>query len=76
MNATKTVGLGLGTVVAGALASCPIVQAAVLGMFGALGVLPFVDHYRPVLVLAVIGCVALAIYSVVRRWRSRRAQPG
>jgi len=41
----------------------------VLGTFGALGVLPFVDRYRPVLVLAVIGCVALAIHSVVRRWR-------
>jgi hypothetical protein len=73
MRATKTVGLGLGAVVAGAVASCHIVQAAVLAMFAALGFVPFAPRYRPVLVLAVIGCGALAIYGVVRIGRSRRA---
>jgi hypothetical protein len=72
MNSAKTVGLGVGTIVAGTLASCPIVQAAVLGMFGGLGILPFAQRYRPVLVLAIFGCAALAIYSVVRVRRSRR----
>jgi hypothetical protein len=74
MNATKTVGLSVGTVIAGALASCPIVQAAVLGRFGALGVLPFVQRYQPVALLAVLGCAALVVYGVVRVRRSRRAQ--
>ena len=41
-------------------------------------VVPGVDtrDWRLMLVLAVIGCVALAICSVVRLWRGRRAQPG
>ena len=72
MNATKGAGVGLGAVVAGTLASCHLVQAAVLGMLGALGMLPFVARYRALVVFAVFACGALAVYSVVRLWHRRR----
>lgn len=75
MNATKTAGIGVGAAVAGAAATCHIVQAAVLGVLGGLGVLPFVNEYRSVVVFAILGCAGLALYSVVRIWRRRRESP-
>jgi hypothetical protein len=73
MNATKGVGLGLGAVVAGAVASCPIVQGAVFGALGAVGLLPLVARFRPVLMLVVFCCAALAVYGIVRSRRARGA---
>jgi hypothetical protein len=73
---TKTVGLGVGTLLASALASCPMVQVSLLGMLGALGALPALQHYRRALVLAIFGCGALAVYGVVRLSRGRRSAPG
>ena len=73
---TKTIGLGLGALLASALASCPVVQAAVLGMLGALGAFPLSERYRTALVLAVVGCGALTVYGVVRQSRGRRAVQG
>ena len=72
MKAAKTAGLGVGAAIAGAAATCHIVQAAVLGMLGGLGVLRFVNEYRPVVVVVVFGCATLTLYSVVRIWRRRR----
>ena len=77
MNATKTAGLGVGAVLAGAAASCPIVQAAVLGMVGGLGFLPFATEHRRMVALAVMACGAVALYGTVRVWRRRReSAPG
>jgi hypothetical protein len=75
MNATKTASLGISAAVAGAAATCHIVQGAVLGMLGGLGFLPFVNEYRSVVVFAIFGCATLALYSVVRIWRRRRESP-
>ncbi len=72
MNATRATSLGLGAIVTAALASCPIVQAAVLGMVGALSLLPFLQHHRFVPVLAVLGCAVLAVYGVNRVRRRQR----
>jgi hypothetical protein len=72
MNATKGAGVGLGAVLAGALASCHLVQAAVLGMLGALGMLPFIARYRGLVVFAVFACGVLVVYGVVRLWHRRR----
>jgi hypothetical protein len=41
-------------------------------MLGALGALPLSQRYRTALVLAVVGCGALAVYGVVRQSRGRR----
>jgi len=76
MKTAKTIGLGLGALLASAVASCPLVQAAVLGIVGALGALPLLQRYRPVLLLAVVGCAALAVYGVGRLARGRRAPLG
>jgi hypothetical protein len=76
MNVTKTVGLGVGTLLASALASCPIVQASLLGMLGALGAWPILQQHRRVLVLVIFGCGALAVYGVVRLSRGRRSALG
>ena len=73
MTPTKGVGLGLGAVVAGAVASCPIVQGAVLGALGVSGLLPFLGRFRPAAVLIILVCSALAAYSVIRLRRARRA---
>ena len=73
MNATKSVGLGVGAVVAGALGSCPIVQGAVFGALGAVGFLPLVERLRPVWMLVVVGCAALALYGIVQIRRARGA---
>lgn len=72
MNVTKTAGLGLATVLAAGVASCPIVQAAVLGIVGGLGLLTLAPEYRQVLVLAVFACAGLAVYSAASVWRRRR----
>ena len=72
MTITKTAGLGVGAIVDGATATCPIVQAGVLGVVGGLGWLPFANEYRRALALAVLGCSALALYGVVHVRRRRR----
>jgi hypothetical protein len=70
MPTTKSVGLSLGgAVLAGAVASCPVAQAAVLGIFGALGIAPFAAHLRPMLYAVAMLCGALTIYSAIRIWR-------
>jgi hypothetical protein len=76
MKATRTIGVGTGALIASALASCPIIQAAVLGMLGALGALPLIQGYRAVLGLGVVACGALAVYGVVRLARGRRLPLG
>ena len=74
MNAKNTVGIGLGgAVLTGALATCPIAQAAVLGTLGALGFMPFMERLRPVLFLVALGFCALAIYGLARTRRRRPA---
>ena len=75
MKVTKTVGFGIGAIVA-ALASCHIIQAAVLGMLGGLGVLTLLEGRGPAVIVAVFGCGALAVYGVIRLWRARQAQVG
>jgi hypothetical protein len=79
MTTKKRVGLGLGigggaALVAGAAASCPIVQAGVLGVLGTPGVAPCLGSFSIAGYVSVVACVALAIYGVARVRRSRRPE--
>ena len=73
MTPTKGVGLGLGAIIAGAVATCPIFQGAVLGALGVSGLVPFLGPLRPAAIVVVLVCSALAVYGVLRVRRARRA---
>ena len=66
MNATKGAGVGLGAVLAGALASCHLVQAAVLGAQGRSACCRSSHATGALVVFAVFACAALVVYGVVR----------